>query len=101
MCNPALRKGRTMANFLNMRCPKCGDEDRIDIRASVWIRVTSEGTDADTSGSGTHDYEPMSVVVCRGCDHPGTVWEFEDAGSGRRIIPPFARSMAGALRGAN
>jgi len=30
--------------------PICGNTDRIDVTAEVWVRVTSDGTDADASG---------------------------------------------------
>ena len=69
-----------MTNFLDMRCPKCGDEDRLDIQATVWIRVCDDGTDADASRAGTHDYEPGSPAQCAACGHSGTVREFELAG---------------------
>ena len=36
-----------MTNFLDMRCPKCGNENQLGIQASVWIRVCEDGTDAD------------------------------------------------------
>jgi len=26
-----------MSNFLDMRCPHCGNEDRLDIEASIWV----------------------------------------------------------------
>jgi ribosomal protein S27E len=70
----------SMTNFLDMRCPNCGDEDRLDILASVWIRVCEDGTDADASRDGTHDFEPDSPVQCAACGHCGTVWQFEQAG---------------------
>jgi ssDNA-binding Zn-finger/Zn-ribbon topoisomerase 1 len=70
----------TMSNFLGMRCPKCGDEDRLDIQATVWIRVCEDGTDADASRDGTHDYEPGSIARCDACGCCDTVREFELAG---------------------
>ena len=36
-----------MSNFLDLRCPHCGDTNRIDIEVTVWVRVTENGTDAD------------------------------------------------------
>ena len=65
-----------MSNFLDMRCPKCGDEDRLDIQATVWIRVCEDGTDADASRDGGHDYEPHSPAQCGACGHCGTVRQF-------------------------
>ena len=70
-----------MSNFLEMRCPKCGDENSLDIAATVWIRVCEDGTDADASRDGSHDYEPHSPARCGACGHCGTVREFELAGS--------------------
>ena len=69
-----------MTNFLDMRCPKCGNEDRLDIQATVWIRVCEDGTDADASRDGTHDYEPGNPAQCAACGHCGTVRQFELAG---------------------
>ena len=63
-----------------MRCPKCGDEDRLDIQATVWIWVCEDGTDADASGDELHDYEPDSPAQCPACGHFGTVRLFEQAG---------------------
>jgi hypothetical protein len=69
-----------MTNFLDMRCPNCGNEDRLDIQATVWIRVCEDGTDADTSRDGSQYYEPRSPAQCGACDHFGTVRQFELAG---------------------
>jgi ribosomal protein S27E len=69
-----------MSNFLDMRCPKCGDEDRLDIQATVWIRVCEDGTDVDAAGDGNHEYEPRSPAQCGTCGHCGTVRAFEQAG---------------------
>src|SRR5271156_6824036 len=70
----------TMSNFLEMRCPKCSDENSLDIAATVWIRVCEDGTDADASRDGSHDYEPHSPALCGACGHCGTVRQFELAG---------------------
>ncbi len=50
----------SITNFLDMRCPNCGDEDRLDIQATVWTRVTDDGADVDAAGDGNHEYEPRS-----------------------------------------
>jgi hypothetical protein len=71
------REGDKMSNFLDMRCPKCGGEDRIDIEAKVWVRVTDNGTDADASECGDHNYTPESAALCGVCGHWSTVREFE------------------------
>ncbi len=58
-----------MSNFLGLRCPQCGDQDRIDILAELWVRVTDDGTDADASGNGDITYTPKSTAQCGSCGH--------------------------------
>jgi hypothetical protein len=70
-----------MANFLELRCPACGGEDRIDIRASVWIRACDDGFNAEATRRGGYDYDLDSVAVCRACDHHGVLRQFEVPGS--------------------
>ena len=65
-----------MTNFLDMRCPKCGDQRSIDIQAAVWIRVCRGGTDADAAGCGDHEYTPESTACCGACGHWATVAAF-------------------------
>jgi hypothetical protein len=67
------------ANFLDLRCPLCGDERSIDIRADVWVRVTPDGTDADASTDGNHEFTPYSATQCGACGHCGLLEEFEPA----------------------
>ena len=64
-----------MSNLFNMRCPKCGDESRIDILAEVWVRVAENGTDADAANNGDHHFTPESTAACY-CGHWGTVADF-------------------------
>lgn len=66
-----------MSNFLDLRCPKCSDQDHLDILAEVWLRVTSDGTDADASADGNHDYTPRSLTRCNSCGHTARLREFE------------------------
>jgi hypothetical protein len=78
----------TMTDFLDVRCPKCGDETTIDIEAAVWVRVCSDGTDADASGDhGTHSFDADSPALCGLCGFHGIVREFER---------PAADAQAGA-----
>jgi hypothetical protein len=71
-----------MSNFLDLRCPHCGNTDRIDICAEVWIRVTRDGTDADASREGDHHFTPDSIAQC-GCGHFAKLRDFEAAGDAR------------------
>ena len=52
-----------MTNFFDMRCQECGDETEIDIAATLWVRVCSDGTDADASGDSTHTFQPDSPAI--------------------------------------
>jgi hypothetical protein len=54
---------------------------RIDIRASVWIRVRHDGFDAEATGRGGYDYDLNSAAICRACDHHGVLRQFEVQGS--------------------
>ena len=78
----------TMTNFLDMHCPNCGDETAIAIEATIWVRVCSDGTDADASGDhGTHTFDADSPALCGRCGLPDTV---------RRFERPAADAKAGA-----
>jgi hypothetical protein len=68
-----------MSNFLDLRCPHCGDANRIDIQASVWVRVTENGT--DMSGNGDHEFTPESWTVCGECGESRELRQFETGGA--------------------
>jgi len=70
-----------MSNMFEMKCPKCGCEDQIDIQAAIWVRVTSDGTDADASGCGDHEYTPDSPTSCAACDYKGRAKDFDPRGN--------------------
>lgn len=70
-----------MSNFLGLRCPHCGDTNRIDIEATVWLRVAENGTDADLSGNGDHEFTPESWTVCGQCGEGGELRQFETGGA--------------------
>jgi len=71
-----------MTNCFEMRCPKCGGCDEIDVLAQVWIRLCEDGTDADTSENGDHEFGEDSPVSCGGCGHAGTVKQFTPVEAG-------------------
>ena len=60
-----------MSNFLDFLCPKCGADDQIDIAATVWLRVTKDGTAADELENGNHEFEPTSPATCNACGFTG------------------------------
>jgi hypothetical protein len=65
-----------MTNCFDLRCPKCDNGDQIDVSASVWVRVTHDGTDPDLSKDGTHEWGDDNSARCAACGHFGKVTGF-------------------------
>jgi ribosomal protein S27E len=65
-----------MSNFLDLRCPGCGCQARIDVLAEVWVRVTPDGTDADASENGDITYTPRSTATCTACGLVDRLYRF-------------------------
>ncbi len=66
-----------MTNFLGYQCPACGDTDAIDVAATVRVRLTDDGSDADASANGDHGYGPGSLATCAACGHVGKLGDFD------------------------
>ncbi len=60
----------------SMRCPECKADDKIDIDASVVVRLTADGTDNDASRDGSHVWDMYSACICTSCDYAGQVRDF-------------------------
>lgn len=56
------------------KCPKCGQEDEILVRAFMWVSLTDEGTDACADGN--VEYESTSDAECPECGFSGTLSDF-------------------------
>jgi hypothetical protein len=67
-----------MGNQFDMACPVCGRDDAIDVAATVWVRLTPDGTDTDESNDGSHEWDGDSAALCNACGHSGTVGEFSE-----------------------
>ena len=65
-----------MTNCFDLRCPKCGSTDEIDVSASIWARVTHDGTDPNSSKDGDHEWGDDSPARCAACGHFGKVTGF-------------------------
>jgi hypothetical protein len=65
-----------MTNCFDLRCPKCGNSDQIDVSASIWARVTEDGTDPDLAKHGSHEWGDDSPARCAACGHFGKVTGF-------------------------
>lgn len=64
-----------------MKCPACGRDDQLDVRATVSVRLTSDGSDADESLDGGHEWDSKSECSCAACGWTGTVADAEAAGA--------------------
>jgi hypothetical protein len=71
-----------MTNVLNLRCPICARADGIQIRAQTWVAITDVGNRPFPP-----EWEKDSQAICDGCDHSGTVEQFEAAG--KQPIKPY------------
>lgn len=66
----------TVREAWKMECPHCGDDQRIDICASVWVRLCPDGTDTMAAANGDHEWDSASAAVCHTCGFAGTVRDF-------------------------
>lgn len=64
-------------NQFCLRCPKCKESDKIEIQALVYVRLTPDGTDADISINGDHEWDGSSDANCAGCGYSGVVHDFK------------------------
>jgi hypothetical protein len=62
-----------MSNSFDYLCPYCGSGDQLDIAATVWVRLTSDGTDCDASEDGGHEWGDDNSCICQGCGWQGFV----------------------------
>jgi predicted nucleic-acid-binding Zn-ribbon protein len=60
-----------MSNWMKVVCPKCGDGDYLDVTATLYVRLTWHGSDADESADGSHEYDEYSPVDCQACGWHG------------------------------
>jgi hypothetical protein len=60
-----------------LQCPKCKASHQIDVHASVWLRLSSDGTDPYEAKNQDHEWGDDNAAWCGSCDHTGTVRDFE------------------------
>lgn len=70
----------SLANDFGMQCPNCGSSNRIDVAATVWVRLCPDGTDIYEADNGDQEWTDSSSAHCGSCGHDGTVATFTDAG---------------------
>jgi hypothetical protein len=65
-----------MSNCFDMKCPRCGASNEIDVAATVWVRLCHDGTDIFEAYNSDHEWNDDSAAVCCACDYAGTVRDF-------------------------
>ena len=56
-----------------LKCPECGNEDRLLIDAWVSVSVTDDGSEP----MGDHYWDRKSFAMCPDCDFEGELRDFE------------------------
>jgi hypothetical protein len=74
----------TVKEVWEMACPKCGQDDQLDIVVTLFARLLPNGTDPDQAGdeNGDHEWDENSTCACRHCGWCGIV---EDLHHGTEI----------------
>jgi hypothetical protein len=67
-------------NDFGMRCPACGKSHRIDVAATVWVRLCEDGTDVYEAANSGQEWTDNSAAYCGSCGHGGNVSDFSKAG---------------------
>lgn len=72
-------KSKTLLTGDKMRCPRCGERDKLQILAVIWIQA---GYDEDGSlqpvAGEEPDYSGNSTVSCDACGATGTVGKWQE-----------------------
>lgn len=73
-CETVYGKKSKNSNCLeNIRCPKCGHEDDVNITVVSVVNMVDDGTDFEGADA---DWDGMSAVRCSSCGRHGKAWEF-------------------------
>ena len=65
--------------LMGYACPKCGNDDELLIRGTMWMSLTDQGTDPYTDATkmcGDVEYSGLSETRCPKCDFMGTLDDF-------------------------
>lgn len=53
-----------------IECPRCGNDERFTIAATVWLDLTDDGTvPSEAPGRGDHEWDHDSVMECPKCGY--------------------------------
>ena len=78
----------TVLSVWDMKCPKCGDDSRLDVTAMISVRVTVDGTDLDELQNHDHEWDEKSACGCCQCGHAGVVADFkvQEKAGGKKLF---------------
>jgi Zn ribbon nucleic-acid-binding protein len=98
MPNKITKTSKNTNCLKGMKCPKCGQEDSLEIEATCIFTVTDDGTEDEGHG---HDWEETNYCECPDCGHHGSVADFtiEEWGREKATTAPDLLAAAQALLG--
>lgn len=67
----------TCDNDADLFCPACGRSDQLDVCATVKVRLTPNGADAELIENNSYEWHDESSCSCVACGFDGTVGEFD------------------------
>jgi hypothetical protein len=68
---------KTVTDNHDMSCPQCHKDDQIDVVASIWVRLTPDGTDdSGALGGSQQEWDNNSHCICRACGYHSNVGKF-------------------------
>ena len=73
MPNKITKTSKNTNCLRGMKCPKCGQEDSLEIEATCIFTVTDDGTE---DGGYWVDWEDTNYCECPDCGHSGAVADF-------------------------
>lgn len=87
----------TCVNDAGLFCPSCGRSDQLDVCATVTVRLTPNGSDADIPENNAYEWHDESSCSCVACGHDGIVGDFDPATWDDRIVAARAAQLAANL----
>ena len=87
----------TCANDAGLFCPQCGRSDQLDVTATVVVRLTPDGSDADIPERSAHEWHDESSCSCIACGHDGIVGDFDPDTWVREVDPDLVAANLAKL----
>ncbi|MDE2761587.1 MAG: hypothetical protein OXK74_02215 [Gemmatimonadota bacterium] len=82
-----------------VKCPRCGNDERLRIAGTVWLDMTDDGTvPSDEPGRGDHEWDGDSIAECPKCDYMGRFAAFHGIPRGTIVLGQNTERMAEAAK---